>query len=119
MNATTHTTIHATAHTPARPPYAIGLYLAVVQFCLALGWVVYAAYLPQLAQRSGIALRWVPWLLLADQLVFLVTDLLVGLHSDRAVQVLGRIGHAVLAATLLSTLAFVLLPWVPDRKSVV
>ena len=34
MNATTHTTIHATAHTPARPPYAIGLYLAVVQFCL-------------------------------------------------------------------------------------
>ena len=50
----------------ARPPYANGLYLAVVQFCLALGWVVYAAYLPQLAQRSGIALRWVPWLLLAQ-----------------------------------------------------
>ena len=106
MSTTTHATTHATAHTPARPPYAIGLYLAVVQFCLALGWVVYAAYLPQLAQRSGIAPHWVPWLLLADQLVFLVTDLLVGLYSDRAVQVLGRIGHAVLAATLLSTLAF-------------
>lgn len=99
-------------NTPARPPIAIGLYLAVVQFCLALGWVVYAAYLPQLAQRAGIALKWVPWLLVADQLVFLVTDLLVGLYSDRAARVLGRIGHAVLAATLLSTLAFVLLPWV-------
>ena len=107
----------ATVLPPARPPYAIGLYLAVVQFCLALGWVVYAAYLPQLAQRSGIALHWVPWLLLADQLVFLVTDLLVGLYSDRAVQVLGRIGHAVLAATLVSTLAFVLLPWVPSWGS--
>ena len=96
----------------ARPPFSIGLYLAVVQFFLALGWVVYAAYLPQLAQRAGIEARWVPWLLLADQLVFLLTDLLVGLYSDRAARVLGRIGHAVLAATLLSALAFVLLPWV-------
>ncbi len=96
----------------ARPPFSIGLYLAVVQFFLALGWVVYAAYLPQLAQRAGMQARWVPWLLLADQLVFLLTDLLVGLYSDCAARVLGRIGHAVLAATLLSTLAFVLLPWV-------
>ena len=105
-------TITNSTHSTARPLLSIGLYLAVVQFCLALGWVVYAAYLPQLAKQAGIARSWVPWLLLADQLVFLLTDLLVGLYSDRAVQVLGRIGHAVLAATLLSTLAFVLLPWV-------
>ena len=104
-------------HAAARPPIAIGLYLAVVQFCLALGWVVYAAYLPQLAKQAGIAPGWVPWLLLADQLVFLLTDLLVGLYSDRAVQVLGRIGHAVLAATLVSTLAFVLLPWLAPSGS--
>ena len=101
----------------ARPPRSIGLYLAVVQFFLALGWVVYAAYLPQLAQRAGIALKWVPWLLLADQLVFLITDLWVGMASDRAARVLGRIGHAVLAATLVSTAAFVLLPWVAPQGS--
>lgn len=101
----------------ARPPRSIGLYLAVVQFFLALGWVVYAAYLPQLAQRAGIALKWVPWLLLADQLVFLVTDLWVGMASDRAARVLGRVGRAVLAATLVSTAAFVLLPWVAPQGS--
>ena len=31
----------------------VGLYLAVVQFFFAIGWVVYAAYLPQLAQQAG------------------------------------------------------------------
>ena len=103
--------------TSLRPPRAIGWYLAAVQFFFVLGWIVYAAYLPQLAQRAGIELRWVPWLLMADQLVFLVTDLAVGLASDRAARVLGRIGHAVLAATLLSTLAFVLLPWVAPQGS--
>ena len=112
-----HPVSHTVSHPASRPPLSIGLYLAVVQFFLALGWVVYAAYLPQLAQRAGMAARWVPWLLLADQLVFLVTDLLVGLASDRAARVLGRIGHAVLAATLLSTLAFVLLPWVAPLGS--
>ena len=103
--------------TAARPPRSIALYLAVVQFFLVLGWVVYAAYLPQLAQRAGIALKWVPWLLLADQLVFLITDLWVGVASDRAARVVGRIGRAVLAATLLSTAAFVLLPWVAPQGS--
>ncbi len=101
----------------ARPPSAIGLYLAVVQFFLALSWVVYVAYLPQLAQRAGIEPRWVPWLLMADQLVFLVCDLAVGLASDRAARVLGRIGRAVVAATLLSTGAFVLLPWAAPQGS--
>ena len=101
----------------ARPPSAIGLYLAVVQFFLALSWVVYVAYLPQLAQRAGIEPRWVPWLLMTDQLVFLVCDLAVGLASDRAARVLGRIGRAVVAATLLSTGAFVLLPWAAPQGS--
>ena len=103
--------------TAARPPRSIALYLAVVQFFLVLGWVVYAAYLPQLAQRAGIAVKWVPWLLLADQLVFLITDLWVGMASDRAARVVGRIGRAVLAATLLSTAAFVVLPWVAPQGS--
>lgn len=97
--------------TPA-VPRRIGLFLAVVQFFLAIGWVVYAAYLPQLAKAAGLEAKWVPWLLMADQLVFIVTDLAVGLASDRAARVVGRIGHWVVGATMLSCTAFLLLPWV-------
>jgi len=103
-----------------RPPVtaaSVGLYLAVVQFFLAIGWVVYAVYLPQLAKAVGLEAKWVPWLLMADQLVFIVTDLAVGLASDRAARVLGRIGSAVLVATLLSSLAFVALPSVAAQGS--
>lgn len=102
---------------PARPPLTIALYLAAVQFAFAVGWVVYVVYLPQLALQAGLERRWVPWLLMADQLVFIVTDLAVGVASDRAARVLGRIGRAVLLASLLSTLAFALLPWVAPGGS--
>jgi MFS family permease len=103
--------------TPAKMPGGIGLYLAAVQFFFALGWIVYVVYLPQLAQQAGMPKAWVPWLLLADQLVFLLTDLAVGLASDRAARVLGRIGRWVVAASLLSTLAFSALPWVAPQGS--
>lgn len=107
-------TVGATA---PRVPAAIGLYLAAVQLAFALGWIVYVAYLPALAQQAGLAPRWVPWLLLADQLVFIATDLAVGLASDRAARVLGRIGRWVLAASLLSAAAFLALPWVAPQGS--
>ena len=100
-----------------RPPVAIAAYLAVVQFFFALGWIVYVVYLPQLAEQAGMPRHWVPWLLLADQLVFIATDLAVGLASDRAARVLGRVGLAVLAVSLLSTAAFVALPWVAPQGS--
>ncbi|MFO1296871.1 MAG: hypothetical protein U1F25_10585 [Rubrivivax sp.] len=93
----------------------VGLYLAVVQLLFALGWIVYAIYLPELAQQVGLERKWVPWILAADQLVFIVTDLVVGVWSDKAARVLGRIGKAVLAATLVSSLAFLLLPWLAPR----
>lgn len=99
------------------PPYRIGLYLAAVQFFFALGWIIYVVYLPRLAQQAGIDLRWVPWLLVLDQLVFIATDLAVGLASDRAARVLGRIGHWVLGASVLSAGAFVLLPWAAPQAS--
>ena len=102
---------------PPRPPHAVGVYLAVVQFFLLIGWVVYAAYLPQLAKAAGLEAKWVPWLLMADQLVFIVTDLAVGLASDRAARLLGRVGRAMVLATLLSCAAFLLLPWVAKQGS--
>jgi len=95
----------------------IGLYLAAVQLLFALGWIVYVVFLPQLAQQAGLPARWLPWLLAADQLVFVLTDLAVGLASDRAARVLGRIGRWVVAASLVSALAFLALPWVAPQGS--
>ena len=98
--------------TTARVPPRIGLYLAVLQFFFALSWVVYVIYLPQLAESAGLPRSVVPWLLMADQLIFIVCDAAVGIASDRAAAVLGRIGRWVAGATLLSMGAFVALPFV-------
>ncbi|MBI5717863.1 MAG: MFS transporter [Burkholderiales bacterium] len=96
-------------------PRGVGLYLAAVQLLFALGWITYAIYLPELAQQAGLERRWVPWILALDQLIFLVTDLVVGVWSDKAAAVQGRIAKAVLAATLVSSLAFLLLPWLAPQ----
>jgi hypothetical protein len=101
----------------AKAPTAIGLYLAGVQFLFAVGWIVYVIYLPALAEQAGLPKSALPWLLLMDQLIFVVCDLAVGVWSDRAAGVLGRIGWWVLGVTLLSTAAFLVLPWVAPRGS--
>lgn len=108
----------AASATPGRSaPRSVGLYLAVVQFFLAVSWVVYVIYLPDLARAAGLEAKWIPWLLIADQLVFILTDLAVGLASDRAARLLGRLGRAMVLATLLSCAAFLLLPWVAGQGS--
>lgn len=104
-------------HTSATLPRGVGLYLAGVQFVFVVGWIVYAAYLPQLLAQVGVAKSWVPWLLAADQLVFLVTDLVVGVWSDKAAAVHGKVARWVLGATLVSTLAFLALPWAAGSGS--
>ncbi|MBH9576428.1 hypothetical protein [Inhella proteolytica] len=101
----------------AKAPTAVGLYLAGVQFLFAVGWIVYVIYLPALAEQAGLPKSAVPWLLLMDQLVFVVCDLAVGVWSDRAAGVLGRIGWWIIGVTLLSTVAFLMLPWVAPRGS--
>lgn len=101
---------HAATAITATVPRGVGLYLAAVQLLFALGWIIYAIYLPELAARVGIERRWVPWILALDQLIFIVTDLVVGVWSDKAAAVQGRIAKVVLAATLVSGLAFLALP---------
>jgi hypothetical protein len=91
--------------------------LGGVQFLFAVGWIVYVIYLPALAEQAGLPKSAVPWLLLMDQLIFVACDLAVGVWSDRAAGVLGRIGSWVLGVTLLSTVAFLALPWVAPRGS--
>src|SRR5262249_778181 len=68
---------------PTGVPNGAGLYLAALQFLFTLGWTVYAIFLPQLAGAVGIPRTWVIWILLADQVIFAITDYAMGLAADK------------------------------------
>ncbi|MBQ0929783.1 MFS transporter [Ideonella alba] len=87
-----------------------GLTLAALQFSLALSWTVYVVFLPALLTQAGLAPSWLPWLLMADQAVFVLADLAAGVAADRSAAALRRLGPALLAATAVSTVAFLALP---------
>jgi hypothetical protein len=93
-------------------PTPVGLYLGALQFLFALTWVVYVIYLPSLAAQAGIDRRWVPAILLLDQAIFAVCDWAVGVAADRVAGVMGRLARFVLAGTVVSCAAFLLLPLV-------
>src|SRR5438874_12357094 len=89
----------------------LAVYLGVIQFCFATTWTLYVIYLPQLAQQAGIGREWVPWILVADQVVFAVMDVVTGFWVDRVRAGLARLGGWILAATVLSCAAFLALPF--------
>jgi MFS family permease len=95
----------------------VGVYLAVIQFFFALCWTVYVIFLPQLAAKVGIPRSAVIWVLMLDQVIFVLADYAMGVASDRAVKVVGRLGRLVLAVTLLSCAAFLALPLVAPSGS--
>jgi hypothetical protein len=90
----------------------VGIYFALLQLFFTLCWTVYAIYLPQLAARAGIPAGAVILLLMLDQAVFTVADFATGMWTDKVSRVLGRIGHWAAAATGLSCLAFLVLPFI-------
>jgi MFS family permease len=96
-------------------PQRAALYLAVVQFFFALTWTVYVIYLPALAAQVGIPKTWIVFILLLDQAIFVVMDFAMGVLADRVARVLGRLGRVVVAVTLASCAAFLLLPWVAPQ----
>ncbi len=93
-------------------PHAAGLYLAVLELVFALGWTVYAIYLPQLAAAVGLSAGTVIIILMLDQAIFTVTDFALGVAADKVSPLVGRLGHWVAAITLISCAAFVGLPFV-------
>jgi len=97
--------------------WSVGPYLGVVQFFFALCWTVYVIFLPQLAAQAGMPKSTVIWILMLDQLIFVGCDYATGVFSDRAAHVVGRLGRAVIAVTLLSCAAFLLLPFVAPQGS--
>ena len=94
-----------------------GVVLAVLQFAFALTWVVYAAFLPALAAQVGIAKSVVPWILLADQAIFMVCDWLAGVFADRAGDAVVRLGRQIALVTVVSCAAFLALPLVAPGGS--
>lgn len=97
------------AATP-RAPYAAALYLAVVQFLFVTCWTLYVIFLPGLLDAAGLPRRYVPWILVFDQLTFMVMDVVTGVAADRAGRVLGRIGPLIVGLTAVSCIAFLLIP---------
>jgi hypothetical protein len=93
-------------------PQGAGLYLAALELVFALGWTVYAIYLPRLAASAGIAAGAVIYILMLDQAIFTVTDFAMGVAADKVSRLIGRLGHWVAAFTALSCLAFVALPFI-------
>lgn len=90
---------------------ALAVTVAVVQFLFGTTWTLYVIYLPQLAQNAGIGREWVPWILVADQLVFAAMDVATGFWIDRVRAALGRFGLWMLAGTLVTCIAFLALPF--------
>ncbi len=91
---------------------ALAVYIGVVQFFFAATWTVYVVYLPQLLEQAGIGRIWVPWILLADQLIFAVMDIATGFWVDRVRSGLARFGGWILGVTAVSCAAFIALPFV-------
>src|SRR5471030_2246590 len=96
-------------------PHRVGLYLAVVQFFFTITWTVYVIFLPGLAAAAGIPKQTVIFILMLDQLIFAGMDLAMGVMADLVSRVVGRLGHIVLGVTLLSCVAFLLLPLAAPR----
>ncbi|MBI1204837.1 MAG: MFS transporter [Rhodopseudomonas sp.] len=92
--------------------HRFGWYLAVLQLLFTLCWTVYAIYLPQLATAAGLAPGAVVILLLLDQVVFTVCDFATGIVADRTSRALIRIGPWLVAITVVSCAAFLVLPYV-------
>lgn len=86
------------------------LALGGVQFFFTLGWTVYAIYLPELLKGAGIAASWLPWLLMADQLIFAAMDIAFGMVADRMADGYRKLAHLLLWLTTVSAGAFLLLP---------
>jgi MFS family permease len=97
--------------TSATSHSGLAIYIGVVQFFFATTWTLYVIYLPQLAAQAGIGREWVPWILVADQVVFAVMDVATGFWVDRVRAGISRFGPWILGVTVVSGAAFLALPF--------
>ncbi len=105
--------------TRAAVPASIALYMAVVQFLFVTTWTIYVVFLPKLLETAGLPASYTPMILIIDQLVFMVMDIYVGVAADRAQRTLGKVGPLMIGMTLVSCVAFLLLPFFAHLGAVV
>jgi len=97
------------AHPAARlAPAALALF--ALQFLLVCAWTIYVAFLPQLAERAGIAASWIAAILILDQVLFALGDFTAGVATDTAARNVARFGRRLAVVGLASAAAFLLLP---------
>ena len=99
------------ASTRAAVPAGVALYMALVQFFFVTTWTIYVIYLPKLLAMAGLPASLTPVILIIDQLVFMAMDIYVGVAADRAQKMLGKVGPLVIGMTVVSCIAFLLLPF--------
>ncbi|MFN9490999.1 MAG: MFS transporter [Betaproteobacteria bacterium] len=99
------------------PTLRTGLVFALLQLFFTLTWTVYVIFLPQLVVQAGLPKSAVIWILLIDQLVFVFADWAMGAKADRAARVVGRLGPMIGLVTLVSAIAFLLLPFAAPQGS--
>jgi hypothetical protein len=99
------------------PVRRLSAWIVLVQCLLALSWTMYALFLPELLARVGLARRWVIAILIADQIVFALSDWFAGAYSDRLARVYGAIGRPVAAVALVTGLLMALMPWLAQAGS--
>ncbi len=100
---------------PTPIPHKVGITLALIQLLFTLTWTVYVIFLPQLAAQVGLGKEMVLVILMMDQLIFLLADTAMGVAADKSVRVFGRLGRWIVLVTLVSCLAFLLLPLLAAR----
>ena len=103
----------------AAVPAGIALYMAVVQFLFVTTWTLYVIFLPKLLETAGLPASYTPKILIIDQLIFMVMDIYVGVAADRAQRTLGKIGPLMIGMTLVSCVAFLLIPFFAHLGAVV
>lgn len=95
---------------PAPRLAPLALLLFGLQFLLACGWTIYVVFLPQLAERAGIAPGWIAAILILDQVLFALGDFTAGAAADVAARNLAGFGRWLAVIGLGSCAAFLLLP---------
>ena len=90
---------------------AFAVTVGVVQFFFVTTWTAYVIYQPQLTAQAGIERHWVPWILVADQVIFAVTDVVTGFWVDRVRAGVARLGGWILGVTAISCAAFLVMPF--------
>lgn len=83
----------------------------LVQCLLAMTWTMYALFLPGMLEQVGLDRRWVIGILVADQLLFAISDWFAGAYSDRLIRLHGTIGRPVAVVTCITALLMAGMPW--------